>query len=42
LVAGTNDPLNSRREITCLVAKIGFVASATVALVTATFIVASV
>src|SRR5262249_49131063 len=41
LLAGTNHPLNSRPEITYLVAKIGFVVSATGALVAPTFIVAS-
>src|SRR6516225_8993641 len=41
LVAGTNHLLNSRPEITYLVAKIGFDASATGALVAPTFIVAS-
>src|SRR6516225_1867539 len=42
LVAGTNHPLNSRPEFTYLVAKIGFVGSATGALVAPTLIVASV
>src|SRR6516162_1956932 len=42
LVTGTNHPLNSRPEIAYLVAKIGFVVSATGALVAPTFIVASV
>src|SRR6516164_7179805 len=42
LVAGTNHPLNSRPEITYLIAKIRFIVSATGALVAPTFIVAPV